>query len=75
MSEVEINIPMAVAHRIIKKAGAMRVSEDALVEMVSALQEVGLKIGSKAVELAVHANRKTIMAQDVRLASKLVLEK
>ena len=68
---------MAVAamHRICKKAGAERVSESAAIEMGKMLEDIGIKIGKEAIDFAMHAGRKTVKAQDVRIAARKVLSR
>ena len=72
MSEVEFG--SAAVYRILKKAGADRVSDDAVDEFKASLDDIGVRIGQKDVELALHAGRKTIKATDVKLAVKNFLE-
>ncbi|HVP22849.1 MAG TPA: histone family protein [Conexivisphaerales archaeon] len=72
MSEVEFG--SAAVYRILKKAGADRVSDDAVEEFKSSLDDIGVRIGRQAVELAIHAGRKTVKAADVKLAMKNFLE-
>jgi histone H3/H4 len=72
MSEVEFG--SAAIYRILKKAGADRVSDDAVDEFKSSLDDIGVRIGRQAVELATHAGRKTVKASDVKLAVKNFLE-
>ncbi len=48
--------------------------DDAVEEMRKSLEEIGIKIAQQAVELAMHAGRKTVKASDVRLAVKTFLE-
>ena len=63
-------IPLAAVDRIIRKAGAGRVSEDAVVALTEVLEEEGIKVSQQAAEFAKHANRKTIVGADIRLALK-----
>lgn len=70
MSELS-NAPL---HRILRKAGAARVSEEAVEELRKTLEEIGLKIASQAIELAQHAGRRTVRREDVEKAAKIVLK-
>ncbi len=63
-------IPKASVARILIKAGAKRVSEDAVDAFTDALTDIALKISSKAVQIAKHSGRKTVHEGDVKLAVK-----
>lgn len=63
-------LPLAAVDRLIRKGGAGRVSEDAVVALTEVLEEHGVKISQQATEFAKHANRKTIVGADIRLALK-----
>jgi len=56
--------------RLFKKAGAKRVSKEAIAELKLILFEIAEKIGKEAIELAKHAKRKTVKEDDVILAAK-----
>jgi len=66
-------LAIAAMHRLIKKAGAERVSESAAIEMGKVLEDIGLKIGKEAIEWSMHAGRKTVKAEDVRKAAEKIL--
>ena len=57
-------------YRILKKSGAQRVSDESANELRRIIEEVASSIAKNAVEMASHAGRKTVKAEDVKLASK-----
>jgi len=63
-------LPAAAMEKLLKKAGAARVSEDAKEKLREVMEEYAESIGSKAVRLANHAGRKTVKASDVKEAVK-----
>ena len=67
-SKSSIELPLAPVERLIKKAGAERVSESAARELATVLQERAAMISSKAVKLAKHAGRVTVTEDDIKMA-------
>lgn len=63
-------MPIAPIDRLIRKAGAERVSEEAAKILAEYLEEYAVELGKKAVEFARHAGRKTVKAEDIKLAIK-----
>ena len=61
-------LPLAPVERIIRNAGAGRVSESAGMELSNVLEEIGLEIAREAIVFAKHAGRTTVKEEDIRLA-------
>ncbi len=57
--------------KILKKAGAKRVSDKAADAMREIIEAEALKLAEKAVKLSEHSGRKTVTAEDVKLASSM----
>ena len=49
-------------------------SDAAADELRKVLEDVAVRIASQAVDLSIHAGRKTIKSEDIRLAAKNVLK-
>ncbi|HDM23650.1 histone [archaeon] len=65
-------LPIAPIHRLIKSANAERVSDEAAKVLRDILEEIGFSIAQRAIEIAKHANRKTVTAEDIRLAYRFM---
>ena len=63
-------LPLAAMEKIMKKCGASRVADNAKVALKDVVEEKASRIAERAVKLALHAGRKTIKADDIKLASK-----
>jgi len=61
---------LSAMYRILKKSGAQRVSDESADELRRVIEEIAEAIAKNAVEDANHAGRKTVKAEDVKLASK-----
>jgi histone H3/H4 len=61
-------IPVAPVGRVIREAGAERISESASEELARILEEYGMKISNQAIALARHAGRKTVKEDDIKMA-------
>ena len=56
------------ARKILKEAGAHRVSAEAEEELCKYISRVAFKTAQKAVKLSKHAKRKTVGLSDIKLA-------
>jgi len=70
----EYDMSIAPMHRIIKKAGAERVSEEASLALRDALEEIGVRIAREALDFTKHAGRKTVKAEDIQIAVTKVVK-
>jgi len=68
------DLQLAPMHRMIRKAGADRVSDEAAKELREALEEVGVKIAREALDFTKHAHRKTVKAEDIQIAVRKLLK-
>lgn len=63
-------LPLAAMEKILKRAGADRVGEDAKAQLRDMLEDYAMRVGAAAASYAKHASRKTVKAEDVSLAFK-----
>ena len=63
-------IPKAPVARIIRESGAERVSEEAKAELAEYLDDVARDVAKEAIQVARFAKRKTVKAEDIKLAIK-----
>ena len=60
--------------RLLKKAGDLRISEDAAEELRFIIGELGSKLASFAVQNALAEGRKTVLRKDIRVAMKRLMD-
>ena len=63
-------LPIAAMGKIMKNAGAARVSNTAKKALKEELEIIAKEISQKAVIFSTHAGRRTVKASDIRLAAK-----
>lgn len=63
-------LPLAAMEKILKNAGAERVSDKAKVALKEVIEEIAEEIAVDAVKFANHAGRKTVKSGDIKLAAK-----
>ena len=68
-------IKVAPMHKLIKRAGADRVSEESAIALGLALEKIGIKVAKEAIDFAKHSGRKTVKARDIEIAAQKVLER
>jgi histone H3/H4 len=61
-------LPISAVERLIRSIGAERVSREAAEALAAILEKKGSEIATKSLRLAKHAGRKTVTADDIRLA-------
>jgi DNA-binding protein len=61
-------IPLAAMEKIMRQAGADRVSDDAKLALKKIIEQKAEEISERAIKFALHAGRKTIKAGDIKLA-------
>ncbi len=63
-------LPHAAIARLMKNAGAKRVSVDAVDFMIENLEEFASDISKRAFQITQHSGRKTVMSKDIKLATR-----
>lgn len=66
MSEVSLRS----VERLLKKAGCKRVSVEAVKELQNIMEKDAVELGKLAWKLTKHADRRTLMKEDVKLANE-----
>jgi histone H3/H4 len=69
--ESKHSIQLAAMDRLLREAGAYRVSKSAKVSLRKVLEDYAIEVGKKAVKFASHANRTTVKGVDIDLACKV----
>ena len=64
--------PLAAMDRVIRKAGKVRVSRGAAMELSSILESFAMDLASEAIKLAEHRGAKTVTEVDVRAAASRI---
>lgn len=63
-------LPLASMQRVLKNAGAIRVSDKAMLALKLAVEDASEVVALKAIKFASHAGRRTVKAEDIILAFK-----
>lgn len=66
------NLPKAPINRMFKQAGGDRLSSDARDLILENVEEYAMSLMKDCVSISRHVGRKTVMAEDVKLAEKLM---
>ena len=61
-------LPLALMARLIKSAGASRVSEDAKIALAQVLEDIAKETSKRAASIAARSKRKTLKPEDIKTA-------
>jgi DNA-binding protein len=64
-------LSQAAVERIIKKAGAERISADATEILAVLMEEYGIFLSKEAKKMSDHAGRKTLRGSDIQMAAEI----
>jgi len=64
-------ISLSAVERIIKKAGAERISADATETLATLMEEYGAFLSKEAKKMSDHAGRKTLRGSDIKMAAEI----
>lgn len=67
---MEHSLSLSGMEKLLKRAGAKRVSDKAKEAFRDVLEEIGEELGKKSISFAEHSKRKTIKAEDIKLAHR-----
>lgn len=67
------DLAISAIDRLMRKAGAERVSDEASEALREVLETLALEVSRDAIALAKHAGRKTVNAEDIKMASRKLL--
>lgn len=59
-------LPILPFEKIAKKSGVKRISKEAVEELRDVMEEYANNIAEQSVKISYHANRRTVMEQDVK---------
>lgn len=64
-------LSQSAVERIIKKAGAMRISADATETLAVLMEAYGVFLAKEAKKMSDHAGRKTLRGSDIQMAAEI----
>jgi DNA-binding protein len=64
-------LSQSAVERIMKKAGAERVSADAAETLSGLMEDYGIFLAKEAKKMSDHAGRKTLRGSDIRMAAEI----